>query len=671
MKPLALILAVPLLAPLKAFTVGPPETNRAEHPERSGVQVESSSVSTTASIRWAEGNMVQLAGEAARRRGIQKQYLWRYQAGSLRDNEGFVDFERELLAPYLVRLSAKEVKERILCAYTAVGKTLEASVVYADTDHDAALAAVNNRYFKALVGSQDENGYFGILKYDQEPPLFSGWILHDAAYINLAALEHHRRFGAPESLRLARRFTDLAIRSWPRAPQAPGACSPIGLSEAACQLYLATQDPAYLRFFADTAFDGRFIDKESVREWRQALHPPRAKAAAAAGAKAGAKVHPYRFFARCLDQLRLNELQPSPELEVMSDYALAKMLSLEAPGMFITGATGRREGWVEDQNGCGRIGEACAVTHQVWWLAKLLEQRHDLSYGDLMERMILNHLYAAQNADPADGRSRYFTAVSGPRSFNKNAHCCEGNTRRFWAHLPELVYLTSRDTFAVNLFIPSTLKATISNTLIELVQKTDYPREGEIHFTLTPQQPVEFTLQLRLPRWATAHTVAVNGAPARPAITKGAISLRRTWRPGDSVTLSLPMSYRWIAGHGFYQGRAALMRGPQVFCVSRTHNPALNSISLDQITLKPDSVRTVTPPAITAARHGQAAEVKAWSPGRPRTAAPDLCLILTDFPEVTGEETYFPLTDLSAALPDELYQPANLARFQDRIGGGH
>ena len=47
-------------------------------------------------------------------------------------------------------------------------------------------------------------------------------------------------------------------------------------------------------------------------------------------------------------------------------------------------------------------------------------------------------------------------------------------------------------------------------------------------------------------------------------------ALRRTWSPGDTVELSLPMRVRLIEGHHLIEetrGQAAVLRGPVVYCI--------------------------------------------------------------------------------------------------------
>jgi len=363
------------------------------------------------------------------------------------------------------------------------------------------------------------------------------------------------------------------------------------------------------------------------------------------------KVHSYRYFARLIDQLKLYGAQADKDsgLLAMSRYTLDKLADADAPGLFISGANSRSEGWVEDQRGEGTIGEGCAVVHMVWWLSKLIEVNGDLSYGDRIERAIFNHLEAAQ--DPRSGQTRYDVCLSGERNFRKGAHCCDGNHKRFWADIEGLIYYGFDGGLAVSLYTPSTARLKAGGTSVILSQQTAYPAEGTVKLTVDPEKPVSFALRLRIPHWADSYSVTVNGRSADAQTVPGGIEITREWSRGDSVTLGLPMKFHWIAGMKFYDGRAALMRGPQVFCLAPSRNPGLSEIKdWREITVDPASVALLPPPNPDGARLPAEAKAKARVTGRP-----DMDLIFSDFPISDGFETYFRLTDSEAAVRDEPY----------------
>jgi len=68
-------------------------------------------------------------------------------------------------------------------------------------------------------------------------------------------------------------------------------------------------------------------------------------------------------------------------------------------------------------------------------------------------------------------------------------------------------------------------------------------------------------------------------------VAKGYASIRRTWRAGDRVELTLPMLVRRVAPHprvAANRGRVALQRGPVVYCLEGAdHDIGLRHMALD------------------------------------------------------------------------------------------
>jgi hypothetical protein len=177
---------------------------------------------------------------------------------------------------------------------------------------------------------------------------------------------------------------------------------------------------------------------------------------------------------------------------------------------------------------------------------------------------------------------------------------------------------------------------------------------------MEPEKQIRFALRIRIPRWAESYEISLNGKPVSAREAEGGIEISRSWKTGDEVQLSLPMKYRWVKGVQFYEGRSALMHGPQVFCVSRDQNPLLEDIPLSSITFDPASVAAVEPAGSTALRNGQAARVSGQTPDGKRVE-----VIFTDFPEVNGEETYFHVSDPAYTHQDELYGMVQLEKYNE------
>ena len=88
-------------------------------------------------------------------------------------------------------------------------------------------------------------------------------------------------------------------------------------------------------------------------------------------------------------------------------------------------------------------------------------------------------------------------------------------------------------------------------------------------------RPVPSDLYRYAEAGAATFSLAVNGAPVKPEIVQGFAVLRRTWKAGDAVELSLPMPVRRVLSHekvAADAGRVALERGPVVYCAEAVDN---------------------------------------------------------------------------------------------------
>ena len=111
---------------------------------------------------------------------------------------------------------------------------------------------------------------------------------------------------------------------------------------------------------------------------------------------------------------------------------------------------------------------------------------------------------------------------------------------------------------------------------VALRETSDYPWVGEVRIEIDPETPAAFDLKLRIPGWAKDATAAVNDEPTALTATNGYATIHRVWRKGDAVTLDLKMQAERLYAHPNVRmdvGRAALRRGPLIYCVEEADNP--------------------------------------------------------------------------------------------------
>jgi hypothetical protein len=177
---------------------------------------------------------------------------------------------------------------------------------------------------------------------------------------------------------------------------------------------------------------------------------------------------------------------------------------------------------------------------------------------------------------------------------------------------------------------------------------------------VTPSKDAVFAIRLRIPRWCPNATISINDEnPVAIPYGTNPCEIRREWKAGDTVTLELPMVWRFIKGHQVQEGKAALARGPVVYCLGTAQNeeilktyPDFHGIVIDPPSLgEPEPDRSIRPDGKKVTVKARAEAPGAWSKG-----APHLTLTFTEFIDPTGIVTYFHLLDLGKAVEDELME---------------
>ena len=149
------------------------------------------------------------------------------------------------------------------------------------------------------------------------------------------------------------------------------------------------------------------------------------------------------------------------------------------------------------------------------------------------------------------------------------------------------MYATQGDDILVNLYIQSSADIQTANNKVRIGQKTEYPWDGTVIFTVTPDSAADFALRLRIPGWAEnspvptdlysftdkaerPYVIKVNGREVKAMSGSGYATLKRVWQPGDEVELSLPMDVRRVRANENVTddlGKLAIERGPVVYCL--------------------------------------------------------------------------------------------------------
>lgn len=184
--------------------------------------------------------------------------------------------------------------------------------------------------------------------------------------------------------------------------------------------------------------------------------------------------------------------------------------------------------------------ETCSVMAWIQLNRELLGILGEAAFAQEIERSGYNDLLGAQAADGEDWC--YYQFPNGRRTHTTYWRCCKSSGAMALEELPAVAYGVTRDgAAAVNLLGPGSASLDLPGVgLVTLTQAGPYPFPGPLTIVVDPSVEATFVLAVRIPDWATNPQLIVDGEEVdAPPGTYARIE--RHWRPGDTVTLNLPM----------------------------------------------------------------------------------------------------------------------------------
>lgn len=228
--------------------------------------------------------------------------------------------------------------------------------------------------------------------------------------------------------------------------------------------------------------------------------------------------------------------------------------------------------------------ETCASVGHVLWAYRMFQIEPKAEYFDAIERSMLNVNLAAVSLD---GKKYFYENMLRrtkelkykliwplTRSEYILSYCCPPNLARIMAESSEYAYVRSQDTVWTGMYGANRAEIILDNGAeFKLEQKTDYPYEGRIEFSVTERKnDIPFKINLRIPGWAKSGSIKTRGKEI--ALTRensGTYMTVEIFEPGDvKILLDLDMPVRYTAPHTMIEeltGQAAVERGPLVYCL--------------------------------------------------------------------------------------------------------
>jgi len=256
--------------------------------------------------------------------------------------------------------------------------------------------------------------------------------------------------------------------------------------------------------------------------------------------------------------------------------------------MYVTGAIGSSswgERFTVDYDLPNNLyGETCASVGLMMFARRMNTLHGDAKYADVMELALYNTVLAGMSlagtefyyvnpleVDPKTGpfHPSYRHAKPVRQKWFACA-CCPANLARTITGLGLYAYAGSDDSLYINLYIEGS--AAMGGRKIEVA--TAYPFEDAASIRVYGGK---YKLYMRNPESAPVCGVMVNGRAAEVRTENGYIVLERQW-DGDEIVVCFDISTKAVYSAPEVQGnagKAAIKRGPIVYCAEEVDNTAL------------------------------------------------------------------------------------------------
>lgn len=216
------------------------------------------------------------------------------------------------------------------------------------------------------------------------------------------------------------------------------------------------------------------------------------------------------------------------------------------------GGNSRREHFPTKENCIDYINdidgpESCNTYNMLKLTEDLNRVKPNGMYGDFYETAMFNHILSAQH--PQHGGYVYFTSAR-PRHYrnysapNKAMWCCVGTGMENHGKYGQFVWTHDKgvkaedDALYVNLFVASELNWKERKMVIR--QQTAFPY-AETSVVEVAKGKGTFILKVRKPSWCENFKVKGVGFDADSYEENGFVCMKRKWKKGDQVKISMPM----------------------------------------------------------------------------------------------------------------------------------
>lgn len=264
--------------------------------------------------------------------------------------------------------------------------------------------------------------------------------------------------------------------------------------------------------------------------------------------------------------------------------------------MYVTGGIGssaHNEGFTApyDLPNDTAYAESCAAIGMVFWNHRLNLLHGDAKYFDVLERALYNGVLSGISLD---GEKFFYTNPLASRGQHQRVPwypcaCCPPNFCRLLTSVGNYVYAVGIEddgapAVYLNMYAATTARLELPGGQAVTIRQTGRgPWSYDVKIAVEVEKPVTFALKLREPGWSAGFEFE-NPAEYRAVKHGGYRVVRREWRGRTEFGLRIENPVLRLTADGRVRanvGRAAMQRGPIVYCVEEADNPAARGLILE------------------------------------------------------------------------------------------
>ena len=478
-----------------------------------------------------------------------------------------------------------------------------------------------------LVGrAQEPDGYLNTYFTVNAPErkwknLIEGHELYTAGHMIEAAVAYYHATGKTAFLEIAKKNADLIGKVFGRGEgQRRGYPGHQEIELALVKLYRVTGEQKYLdtaKYFIEERGTQPNYLAEELRErggfeffpdlqdydlaYSQADIPP--------VEQTKAQGHSVRDMYMCA---AMADLAGECEDERLLSACKAIWENMTLRQMYITGGIGTsgfRERFTTDYDlpNATNYSETCASIGLMMFGQRLSAVTGEAGYYDSVERALYNTVLAGINIEgdryfyvnPLEvvpefcTQHTYMNHVKPIRQKWFSIACCPPNVARTLASLGQYVYAQEDDSILIHQFISSEVQTETNGGKTALKMDSTLMQDGKV--SIHAESEKGCSLKIRIPAYAENWKLRSGEKEEKPQIQNGYITVVIP-AGAHTVILDLDIHPHWMAANDLVRadaGKAALVKGPVVYCLEEVENGKL----LSQVCVKPnEEVKEETSP---------------------------------------------------------------------------